>query len=93
MANSRSAKKRVRSSERKRIVNQIAKTKFRTAVKKAILSAESGENEDLSSKISEAFSKIDKAAKIGAIHRNQAFRRKSRLIKKIRALTSQEQTK
>ncbi len=93
MANSRSAKKRVRSSERKRIVNQIAKTKFRTAVKKAILSAESGEVEDLSSKISEAFSKIDKAAKIGAIHKNQASRRKSRLIKKIRALTSQEQTK
>ena len=92
MANSRSAKKRVRSSERKRIVNQIAKTKFRTAVKKAILSAESGETEDLSSKISEAFSKIDKAAKIGAIHKNQASRRKSRLIKKIRALTSQEQT-
>lgn len=90
MANSRSAKKRVRSSERKRIINQIAKSKFRTAVKKALLSAENG-SEDLPLKISEAFSKIDKAAKIGAIHKNQASRRKSRLIKRIKALTSQEQ--
>ncbi len=85
MANSRSAKKRVRSSERKRLMNQIAKTKFKTAVKKALSAAENGE-EDLQEKISEAFSKIDKAAKSGAIHKNQAARRKSRLIKKIRLL-------
>ncbi len=85
MANSRSAKKRVRASERKRLINQIAKTKFRTAVKKAIMAAENGE-EDLEEKIRVAFSKIDKAAKIGAIHKNQAARRKARLIKRIRSL-------
>ncbi|WP_036224423.1 30S ribosomal protein S20 [Mesoaciditoga lauensis] len=89
MANSRSAKKRVRASERKRIMNQIAKSKFKTAVKKALSAAENGE-EDLQAKLSEAFSKIDKAAKSGAIHKNQAARRKSRLIKKIRLL---QQTK
>ncbi len=92
MANSRSARKRVRSSDRKRVVNQIAKSKFKTAVKKVIISAENG-GEDLPLKISEAFSKIDKAAKIGAIHKNQASRRKSRLIKRVKALTSQEQAR
>ncbi len=85
MANSRSAKKRARASERKRLMNQIAKSKFKTAVKKALSAAENGE-EDLQDKISEAFSKIDKAAKSGAIHKNQAARRKARLIKKIRSL-------
>ncbi len=85
MANSRSARKRVRASERKRLINQIAKTKFKTAVKKAIRAAKNGED-DLEEKISLAFSKIDKAAKIGAIHKNQAARRKSRLVKRIRDL-------
>ncbi|WP_456398808.1 30S ribosomal protein S20 [Mesoaciditoga sp.] len=85
MANSRSAKKRARASERKRLMNQIAKSKFKTAVKKALSAAENGD-EDLQDKISEAFSKIDKAAKSGAIHKNQAARRKARLIKKIRSL-------
>ncbi len=85
MANSRSAKKRVRASERKRIANQIAKTKYKTAVKKVVMAAE-GNSEDLSQKISEAFSKIDKAAKIGAIHKNQAARRKSRLFKRVKLL-------
>ena len=70
-------------------MNQIAKSKFKTAVKKALSAAENGE-EDLQAKLSEAFSKIDKAAKSGAIHKNQAARRKSRLIKKIRLL---QQTK
>jgi small subunit ribosomal protein S20 len=85
MANSRSAKKRARASERKREMNQIAKTKFKTAVKKALSAAENGD-EELQAKISEAFSKIDKAAKSGAIHKNQAARRKSRLVKKIKLL-------
>ena len=85
MANSRSAKKQVRASERKRIANQITKTKYKTAVKKVVVAAESGDK-GLSQKISEAFSKIDKAAKVGAIHKNQAARRKSRLVKKVKLL-------
>ncbi len=92
MANSRSAKKRVRASERKRVANQIAKTKYKTAVKKVVMSAESGD-EDLSQKISEAFSKIDKAAKIGAIHKNQAARRKSRLVKRVKLFQGSKESK
>ncbi len=84
MAKIKSAIKNIRKSEKKHLQNQIKKSQFKTAVKKALVSAQKGE--DASKLLSEAFSKLDKAAKTGAIHKNQAARRKSRLVKKIKAL-------
>ncbi len=89
MANTKSAAKRVRGSEKRHLINQIAKSRFRNAVKKTIVAAKAGE--EVSSLLSDAFSKIDKAAKIGAIHSNQAARRKARLVKKVEASKTQAQ--
>ncbi|MGC8545339.1 30S ribosomal protein S20 [Athalassotoga sp.] len=88
MAKIRSAIKNMRKSEKKHLQNQIKKSQFKTSVKKAIVSAQKGE--DTTKLLSEAFSKIDKAAKTGSIHKNQAARRKSRLVKKIKSLQKVE---
>jgi|UniRef100_A0A7V3RD74 small subunit ribosomal protein S20 len=88
MANIKSAIKNARQAEKKHLLNQTKKSQFKTAVKKAVVAAQKGE--DASKLISEAFSKIDKAAKTSAIHKNQAARRKSRLVKKIELLKNQK---
>ncbi len=90
MANIKSAIKNIKKSEKRRLQNQIRKSQFKTAVKKVLSLAQKGE--DVSQSLSEAFSKIDKAAKVGAIHKKQAARRKSRLVKKVRSLQAQIQT-
>lgn len=88
MAKIKSAIKNARKSEKRHLQNQIKKSQFKTSVKKALVSAQKGE--DASKLLSDAFSKLDKAAKTGAIHKNQAARRKSRLVKKIKALQKVE---
>lgn len=75
MANTSSAKKAIRSSERKRIINIRIKRSFREAIKEA---SKTGSKEALSS----AFKAIDKAAKTNVIHKNTAARYKSALSKK-----------
>lgn len=84
MAKIQSAIKNIRKSEKRHLQNQIKRSQFKTAVKKALVSAQKGE--DASKLLSEAFSALDKAAKTRSIHKNQAARRKSRLTKKIKEL-------
>jgi len=72
MAHSKQALKRHRQSEKKRVANKNARTRIKSVVKK--LHAGSGDMAD-------AMKKIDKAAKLGAIHKNAAARYKSRLAK------------
>lgn len=67
----KSAKKSLRASEKKRAVNKKQEIELEKALKKAS-----------ASNINEVISKIDKAAKTGLIHKNKAARLKSRLTKK-----------
>ena len=76
MANIKSAKKRIRVSERNRKRNLVYKNK----VKKLIKAARSAKS-DQAKKVSEAVKWIDKAAKKKIIHKNKASRWKSRLMK------------
>jgi small subunit ribosomal protein S20 len=79
MANSRSARKRIRSSERKHVRNRAVKSAVRTKVIKArhaLLEegAATGEAE-----LHAAIKALDRAAEKGILHRNNVRRRKSRL--------------
>ena len=67
----KSAKKSLRASEKKRERNQTQEIELEKALKKVS-----------ASNINEVVSKIDKAAKTGLIHKNKAARLKSRLTKK-----------
>ncbi len=79
MANTKSAIKRIRSSERKRRINQVHRSRARTYVRRARRLIAAGQFEEAESMAQEAFSALDKAAQKGVIHKNNAARRKSRL--------------
>jgi ribosomal protein S20 len=78
--------KRVRQSERRHDVLQPRRSTAKTLVAKAIRTATAPTNgSDPQLALAEAISALDRAAKAGAIHRNAAARRKSRLTLTINA--------
>ena len=83
MANTSSAKKAVRSSEKKRLYNVKTKDKYKSARKAVVEALAKGDVKDAQGKLSSAYKQIDKAAKNNVLHRNTAARYKSRLAKKI----------
>lgn len=85
MAHHQSAKKRIRSSERKRIRNRIFRTRARTHVKQARAFIDGGDLEAARDEVLLAIKTLDKAADKGILHRNNAARRKSRLMKRLAA--------
>ena len=81
MANTKSSKKDMRRSAKKRIINISVKSALKTYVKKVRVAAATGEAEATKSALVNAVSALDKAAQRGVIHKNQAARRKSRIAK------------
>ncbi len=88
MANSKSALKRIRTSERKRLRNRPFRSAARTFVKKAELAIVAGDQATAKTAVDTAISTLDRVAQKGVIHPNNAARRKSRLMAKFNALGS-----
>lgn len=86
MANVKSAQKRILISQRNYEMNRVARSSMRTAIKKFQAAVAEGNKEEAQTRLTSAFSSIDKAAKKGIIHKNQAARRKARLHKTLAAL-------
>jgi small subunit ribosomal protein S20 len=82
VANIKSQIKRNQQNEKRRLRNQAVRSELKTRVKRATTAAEQGADEtaDLTRA---AVKKLDKAAEKGIIHKNQAARRKSRLMKRV----------
>ena len=80
MANTKSAIKRMRQNERRRARNRAVRSRMRTFVKRANTAIVAGE-EDAAEAVRAAISELDRAAQKGVIHRNNAARRKSRLMR------------
>ncbi len=83
MANTKSAIKRIRSSERKRKINQVHRSRARTFVKRTRVLIAAGRFEEAEAMAQQAISALDKAAQKGIIHKNNAARSKSRLMKQL----------
>ena len=83
MANSKSALKRLRSAERRRLHNRVYRGRARTAVKKARHLLTEGHIEEARQAVRVAVVALDKAAQKGIIHKNNAARRKSRLMQQL----------
>jgi small subunit ribosomal protein S20 len=81
MANIKSQIKRNRSNERRRLRNQQVRSELKTRTKTATRAIEEG-GDDAPEAVRMAQKRIDKAAAKGRIHKNQAARRTSRLMKK-----------
>jgi len=92
LANIKSAKKRNRQNEKRRLRNQAVKSSIRSAAKKVIKAVESKDERD-PEKIKELYhtyvKTIDNAARKRVVHSNTAARKKSRLAKKVNAALSQ----
>jgi small subunit ribosomal protein S20 len=84
MANIKAAIKHIKTSEQRRQRNVAVKSATRTQVKKARV-AISQNPTDAQAQILDAISALDRAAAKGVIHRNNAARRKSRLMKRYNA--------
>ena len=82
MANTRSAEKMIRAAERRRVRNRSIKSAVRTYVRKAERGI-TATAEDTNALVVQAISKLDKAASKGILHKRNAARRKSRLMKKL----------
>lgn len=79
MPNHKSAEKRVRQSERRRLINRNNRAKLRTSIKKLRTALDGGDATGSTSLLPITVSEIDKAVRKGALHRNAAARQKSRL--------------
>jgi small subunit ribosomal protein S20 len=79
MPNHKSSEKRVRQSEKRRVINRAHRTKVRTYIKKLRAVLESGKSDEIQKVLPEAISVIDKSVQKGVMHKNAAARYKSRL--------------
>ncbi len=86
MANNKSAKKRIQIAERNRLQNRSYKSSMRTLMKKCFVACSDYKNKpseesqkEIQESMNQAFSKIDKAVKAGALHKNTGANQKSRL--------------
>lgn len=91
MANHKSAIKRIRTNERKRVRNRIYRSRTRTQVKRAQVAIQNQTIEEAIEETRNAISMLDKSADKGIIHKNNAARRKSRLMKRLNDLQAQQQ--
>ena len=80
MANIKSQIKRNRQNDKRRLRNRVYRGTSRIAVKNARVAIDSGVPESKAALL-EAIGALDKAAERGVIHKNNAARRKSRLVK------------
>lgn len=78
MANKKSALKELRKSAKRRLRNQSVRSMLKTLIKSARTAENKSEAEALARR---ACKMLDKAAEHGIIHKNQAGRRKSRLMR------------
>ncbi|GAC42322.1 30S ribosomal protein S20 [Paenibacillus popilliae] len=89
MPNIKSAVKRVKTNEKRRLLNASQKSALRTAVKAADAALANNEVETAKGAIALASKKLDKAVTKGLVHKNAAARKKSRLAQKLNALLAQ----
>ena len=89
MANHKSAIKRAKQSEDRRLRNRARKTRVKTAVKQVRTAVENKSVEEAQAALQQAIPVIDKAASKGSLHHRAAARKISRLSKQVHALSAE----
>ncbi len=86
MANHKSALKRIRQTAKRTEHNRAIRSRARTFVKKARVAIDGGNAQSAEEATRLAIQELDKTASKGVIHKRNAARRKSRLMKQLNAL-------
>lgn len=82
MANTRSAKKRIKQNDKRRLRNRALRSTIRSAVKTARAAA-AGKTPKAADEVQAAIRELDRAVSRGVIHRNTAARKKSSLARSL----------
>jgi small subunit ribosomal protein S20 len=88
MANIKSAIKRNRQNEKRRLRNAAVRSTVRGSVKSARAALEGGQADQARAALLSTIQTLDKAVTKGVIHKNTAARKKSRLTRQLNALAS-----
>lgn len=86
MANLKSAIKRNRQNKKRRIHNRVFRGSARTQVRNARNAILAGDKNVAVEEVNKAIANLDRTAAKGIIHKNNAARRKSRLMKQLASL-------
>ena len=82
MANTKSAIKRIRTNEKRRVRNRAVRSRVRSLLKTA-RTAVTAPGDDARAAVLQAIRTLDKAVTKGVLHRNTAARKKSALARKL----------
>jgi small subunit ribosomal protein S20 len=88
MANTVTSIKRIRITERRTQINKARKSRLRYEIRKLRRLLGQAKAAEAQAALPRVFSAVDRAAKHGIIKKNTASRYKSRLTKRVRALTA-----
>jgi small subunit ribosomal protein S20 len=86
MPNTKSAERRMRNSARKQTQNRSIKTRLHTLEKKYVELLGAGKKDEATKAYQIVTSALDKAAKVGTVHKSRASRKKSRLALQLNKL-------
>jgi small subunit ribosomal protein S20 len=86
LANTKSAIKRIKQNQRRRLRNRLFSGRARTYVRQAHSTMDEGTPEEARAATMAAISALDKAAEKGILHKNNAARRKGRLMRRLAKL-------
>lgn len=89
MANTRSALKEIRQSEKRRLRNATVRSAVRSAVKSARTALGGTALDEARATVARTIQSLDKAVTKGVVHKNAAARKKSRLTRQLNALAVQ----
>ena len=81
MPHTKSAKKHLRKTEKRRLRNRVIKKTVKTYCKRVVAAVAAGDADKVRSELHEAVRKLDKAAAKRVIHPNLAARKKSQLAR------------
>ena len=83
LANTKSAKKRIKVTMKKTLRNRIIKSRTKTAMKKVVTACATNDKATAATALQGAVRTIDKATSKGVYHKNNAARKKSKLAKMV----------
>jgi small subunit ribosomal protein S20 len=90
MPNHKSAEKRDRQNEKRRLVNRSNRGRLRTGLKRLREALAAGQQEEVQTLLPQTISLLDKAVQKGVLHKNAAARYKSRLTLRAGAADKQQ---
>ena len=88
MAHTKSAKKRIRQNEKRRLRNRRRKAHVKAGVRAFEDALAANQPDEAAERLREVYKRLDRIASDGTIHKNTAARKKAQLAKRLNALSA-----